>query len=44
LSGDCKDEGITASEEGDRLQLLMVTDADDRNVPALLLGVGWDPV
>jgi hypothetical protein len=33
----CKVEGIDASVNGDRLDVLMVTDADDRQTPALLL-------
>jgi hypothetical protein len=37
LSLACKVEGIDASVNGDRLDLLMVTDADDRETPALLL-------
>jgi hypothetical protein len=44
LSGVCKVEGITALANGDKLQLLLVTDADDRAVPALLLSVGWDTI
>jgi hypothetical protein len=37
LSRACKAEGISASADGDRLELLLVTDADDRQAPALLL-------
>jgi hypothetical protein len=37
LSLRCKVEGIAATAEGARVQLLMVTDADDRQAPALLL-------
>jgi len=37
LSLRCKVEGIAASAEGESVRLLMVTDADDRQAPALLL-------
>lgn len=37
LSLTCKVEGITASAAGDTIDLLLVTDADDRRQPALLL-------
>lgn len=37
LSLNCKVEGITASAAGDTIDLLLVTDADDRLQPALLL-------
>lgn len=37
LSLRCKVEGIAASAEGENVRLLMVTDADDRQAPALLL-------
>lgn len=37
LSLACKVEGITASADGDTLNVLLVTDADDRQTPALLL-------
>lgn len=33
----CKTEGITATVDGDRLEILLVTDTDDRSVPAQLL-------
>jgi hypothetical protein len=38
----CKVEGIAATVDGDALQLLLVTDADDRAAPALLLSVQLD--
>jgi hypothetical protein len=38
LSKPCKTEGIAAIVEHGRLDLLLVTDADDRESPALLLG------
>jgi hypothetical protein len=37
LSLRCKVEGIAATADGKNVQLLMVTDADDRQAPALLL-------
>ncbi len=37
LSMRCKVEGVAASASGDTLDLLLVTDADDRAQPALLL-------
>lgn len=37
LSLTCKVEGITASAAGETIDLLLVTDADDRRQPALLL-------
>ena len=37
LSLTCKVEGIAASVTGDTIDLLLVTDADDRRQPALLL-------
>jgi hypothetical protein len=37
LSLSCKVEGITATSTGDTIDLLLVTDADDRSRPALLL-------
>ncbi|MBT9595296.1 MAG: hypothetical protein IV094_04920 [Vitreoscilla sp.] len=37
LSLTCKVEGITAAAMGDTIDLLLVTDADDRRQPALLL-------
>jgi len=43
LSGTHKVEGITASIEGLALKLLMVTDADDRQSPALLLSATLEP-
>lgn len=40
----CKVEGLAATIHGDgSLQLLMVTDADDRGAPALLLQAQWKP-
>lgn len=38
LSLRCKVEGIAATGVGGAIELLMVTDADDRREPALLLG------
>jgi hypothetical protein len=38
LSKPCKTEGIAAIVEHGRLDLLLVTDADDRESPGLLLG------
>jgi hypothetical protein len=37
LALTCKVEGIAATVEGDNIELLVVTDADDRQQPALLL-------
>lgn len=42
LALSCKVEGIAAAMDGDTLQLLLVTDADDRGAPALLLSVDVD--
>lgn len=42
LSLCCKAEGIAAVVEGGRLQLLMVTDADDPAAPALLLAASFE--
>ncbi len=44
LAGTHKVEGITASNEGPTLNLLMVTDADDRQSPALLLSAALEPI
>lgn len=41
LSRNCKVEGIAASLAGDTVELLLVTDADDRRQPALLLSTAW---
>ena len=43
LSGRHKVEGIGASAEGPVMHLLMVTDADDRRSPALLLAATLEP-
>ena len=43
LRGTHKVEGICASAEGLALKLLMVTDADDRQSPALLLSATLEP-
>lgn len=43
LHGAHKVEGISASTEGLALKLLMVTDADDRQSPALLLSATLEP-
>lgn len=43
LIGRRKVEGISASAEGPVLHLLMVTDADDRRSPALLLAATLEP-
>lgn len=43
LTGTHKVEGISASAEGLALKLLMVTDADNRQSPALLLSATLDP-
>ncbi len=43
LSGTHKVEGISARAEGTALKLLMVTDADDRQSPALLLAATLEP-
>ena len=37
LSMNCKVEGIAASVAGETIDLLLVTDADNRHQPALLL-------
>lgn len=37
LSLTCKVEGIAASVTGDTIDLLLVTDADNRRQPAMLL-------
>lgn len=41
LSLVCKVEGIAAVVAGSTVELLMVTDADDRRQPARLLGATW---
>jgi hypothetical protein len=38
IEGKPKVEGVDAAIEGDRMRLLLVTDADDSKVPGLLLG------
>ncbi|TDP61321.1 hypothetical protein DES47_1134 [Roseateles toxinivorans] len=43
LSLRCKTEGIAVTVESGLLQLLMVTDADDPDTPALLLGATLEP-
>ena len=43
LSGTLKVEGIAASAEGLALKLLMVTDADNRQSPAMLLSATLEP-
>lgn len=43
LSPACKVEGIAASAIGSTIDLLLVTDADDRNQPALLLSASLRP-
>jgi hypothetical protein len=44
LSVLCKAEGISVRVEGDTLHLLLVTDADDPKVPALLLATTLDRI
>ena len=41
LSLNYKVEGITASDAGATIDLLLVTDADDRRQPSLLLSTAW---
>ena len=42
LDVDAKVEGLHAHCEGDRIRLLMVTDADDAQVPAMLLSAEFE--
>ena len=44
LSGKHKVEGVSASADGLALKLLMVTDADERQSPALLLSASLEPI